>query len=74
MTAGISRILTLVFTDLVGKAQVWIDGKLAGEKCTTQPETIAIELPPGENDRAVDVLIEAAPGSHAGLGGSVVVE
>ena len=55
-------------------ASIVTSGKLAGEKCTSQRETMSVQLPPGDKERAIDVLIEAAPGSHAGLGGSVTVE
>lgn len=64
----------LVFAELVGKAEVWIDGKLAGEKSSPQGDRFAVELPPGNGSRAVHVLVEAAPGTLAGLGGDVVVE
>ena len=64
----------LVFSDLVGKAQVWIDGKLAGEKNDPRPNSLSVRLPPGNNERAVAVVIEASPGSQAGLGGKVIVE
>ena len=64
----------LVFTDLVGKAQIWIDGKLVGEKSTPARQTLRVELPAGEDKYSVDVVIESAPGSHAGFGGAVIVE
>ena len=64
----------LVFSDLVGKAQVWVDGELVGEKNDPQRQTLSVRLPPGDEERAIDVLIEAPPGSQAGLGGTVTVE
>lgn len=64
----------LIFAELVGKAEVWIDGKLAGEKSSPESDKFAVDLPPGEGQRAIHVLIEVAPGSRAGLGGDVIVQ
>jgi len=61
--------------DVTGKAQVWIDGKLAGEKTDAGRNNITVPLPVGDGERTVNVLIEAsALGSQAGLGGTVIVE
>ncbi len=64
----------LVFNDLVGKAHVWIDGKLAGEKNDPVRKDMLVRLAPGDDKRDVAVLVEAATGSQAGLGGPVTVE
>lgn len=64
----------LVFDDLTGKAEVWIDGKLAGEKPVQEEAKFAVDILPGDGQRAVQLLIEAAPGARAGLGGDVTVE
>jgi beta-galactosidase len=64
----------LVLRDLVGKAQVWVDGELAGEKNDAARQTFSVQLSPGNRERAVDIVIEALPGSQAGLGGKVTVE
>ena len=61
--------------DVTGKAQVWIDGNLAGEKTDAARKTFTVPFPPGDGERTVNVLIEAlAPGSRAGLGGAVTAE
>jgi beta-galactosidase len=66
---------TLVLRAVTGKAQVYIDGKLAGEKTTTQREDLKVAFPAGEGERTVSVLVEAAStGGNAGLGGTVTVE
>jgi beta-galactosidase len=64
----------LVFNELTGKAEVWIDGRLAGEKATEAAASFAVDIPPGDGERLVGLLIEASPGAHAGLGGDVTVE
>jgi beta-galactosidase len=63
-----------MFSSLVGKAQVWIDGKLVGEKDDPKRSNLSVHLPPGEHERTVAVVIEATPGSRAGFGGEVVVK
>jgi beta-galactosidase len=65
----------LILRDVTGKAQVWIDGKLAGEKTDDGRNTFTVPFPPGEGERTVNVLIQAsAPETPAGLGGTVTVE
>ena len=65
----------LILRDITGKAQVWIDGKLAGEKPEAGRSTLTVLFPPGEGERTVSVLIEsAASGTPAGLGGTVTIE
>ena len=64
----------LVLRDLVGKAHIWIDGKLVAVKDELLRQTVTVQLSPGNRERAVDVVIEASPGSRAGLGGAVTVE
>jgi len=60
---------------VVGKAQVWFDGKLAGEKKDTEKKNMIVACPAGDGERAVSVLIEAsAPDTPAGLGGIVAVQ
>jgi beta-galactosidase len=61
--------------DVVGKAQVWIDGKMVGEKTVAEKQDITVAFLAGDGERTVSVLIEAeAAGTRAGLGGSVTVE
>jgi beta-galactosidase len=61
--------------DVTGKAQVWIDGKLAGEKASADRNSFTVPFPPGDGERTLNVLIEiAAPGGQAGLGGTVTIE
>jgi hypothetical protein len=65
----------LVLRDVVGKAQVWIDGKLAGQKVDPEKQDMTVAFPGRDGERVVSVLIEApAAGKPAGLGGIVTVE
>jgi beta-galactosidase len=66
---------TIVLRDVAGKAQVWIDGKLAGEKMDAARGDMRVNCPGGEGKRVVSVLIESpGPDAPAGLGGIVTVE
>jgi beta-galactosidase len=65
----------LTLRDVEGKASVWIDGKLAGEKGDAQRKDMNVPWPPGDGERTVSVLVEAAgPEVPAGLGGIVTLE
>ena len=66
---------TLVLRALTGKAQVYIDGKLASEKSDPAAADVSVAFPAGDGLRVVTVLAEAeAEGRPAGLGGVVTVE
>jgi beta-galactosidase len=65
----------LVLRDVVGRAQVYIDGKLLAEKTTAAQKDMTAPFPAGAGVRIVSVVIEAeSEGSPAGLGGIVTVE
>jgi beta-galactosidase len=65
----------LLLRDVVGKAQVWIDGKMVAERSTADKADISVPLSAATGEREVSVLIEsAAKGESAGLGGVVTVE
>lgn len=64
----------LVFNDLRGMAQIWIDDQLMGEKSDAGRQTFSVPIPPGDDERTISVLIESPLGTHAGLGGTVVAK
>jgi beta-galactosidase len=65
----------LIVRDVVGKAQVYIDGKLISEKTEPQKSSLKIPIPPGDGTRTLSILIESpSTGVRAGLGGAVTVE
>jgi beta-galactosidase len=63
----------IVFQSVTGKAEVWLDQKLAATKSAFDPAPMAVALPPGEGERILSVRVEAQSGRQAGLGGSVRV-
>ena len=66
---------TITFQNLTGKAQIWLDGKLAGEKTNTDKQPFTVPFSAGDGERTVNVLIEApAPSTPAGIEGAVTIE
>jgi beta-galactosidase len=61
------------FQKITGKAEVWMNGKLIGSKSNEATADLNVLFPPGTGERNLSVLIEAEPGSKAGLGGIVSV-
>lgn len=65
----------LIVRDVVGKAQVYLNGKLLAEKTAPERQTLTVALPPAPGERTVNILIEApAAGTRAGLAGTVTIE
>jgi beta-galactosidase len=64
----------LIFRSITGKAQVWLDEQLLGEKDAFAPATLHVFMPPGEGWRTLSVLIETQPDQPAGLGAMVTIE
>jgi beta-galactosidase len=64
----------LMFSRIVGKAEVWIDGKKVAEKTMVDPGELSAPFPAGTGTRTVNLMIEAAAGTQAGLAGRVSVE
>ncbi|MFZ0233302.1 MAG: beta-galactosidase GalA [Candidatus Acidiferrales bacterium] len=65
----------VVLRQVAGKAQVWIDGKLLGEKTNAEKKDMTVSCSGGAGERSISVLIEAAAvDAPAGLGGTVTVE
>ena len=64
----------LTFGSITGKAEVWVDGIKLGEKTQAAAAPFFVKLPQGASRRQVTVLIEAAPGQPAGIGGRVMLE
>lgn len=57
----------LRFERLSGRAEIWLDGQLLGRKDDAAPNEFSLELPPGEGERELSVLIETPAGSASGF-------
>ncbi len=61
--------------DVIGKSQVWIDGKMVAERTSAEKADMVVPLISGTGQRTVSILIEApAADEPAGLGGVATVE
>jgi beta-galactosidase len=64
----------LVFREIVGKAEVWVDGTKLGEKTTAEPGPLTLPLVKGPDWRTMTLLLESQPGQASGVIGQVIVE
>ena len=62
----------VVFKSVTGKAEFWLDKQLVGTKEKAERGDFTLNLPAGNNNRTITVLIEADNG-RGGLGGVVKV-
>ncbi|MCB1133334.1 MAG: hypothetical protein KDN05_19590, partial [Verrucomicrobiae bacterium] len=63
----------ILFKEITGSAEVFVDGVKAGAKQSSDPVPLQIQLPPKEGTRTVTIRVHAADLQKAGLTGSVSV-
>lgn len=56
----------IYFAGITGKAEVWLDGKLAGKKDSFDAGALTMELPSGKGGRLLSVLAETKAESTPG--------
>jgi beta-galactosidase len=64
----------LVFREIAGRAEVWVDGRKLGEKTIDAPGPLAVTLPQGSGWRTLSVLVRSQPDQPSGLRGRVILE
>ncbi|TCN59527.1 glycoside hydrolase family 2 protein [Flavobacterium circumlabens] len=64
----------IMFKNLKGKAEIWLDKKLLAVKKEEAQNDFSVQIPAGKGKRELSVLIETIPGNTAGLGGLVIIE
>ncbi|MBW4040335.1 MAG: glycoside hydrolase family 2 protein [Acidobacteria bacterium] len=65
----------IVLRDVVGKAEVYVDGTLVATRTNPAKETITVPLAAKAGERTISVLVEASElGRPAGLAGAATVE
>lgn len=64
----------IIFKDLKGKAEIWLDRKLLAVKKDEAETDFIVQFPDGKGQRELSVLIETNTGNRAGLGGLVTIE
>ena len=63
----------IVMKGVVGKAEIWLDGKLIKNKTSFEKQDLKISIPASEGERQISVLIEGEQGKSGGLDGKVTV-
>ncbi|HEY0624695.1 beta-galactosidase GalA [Sphingomonas sp.] len=64
---------TIVFTQIAGRAEIWLDGRRVAEKVDFAPAPLEVPLAAGEQPRVLVVLVQAEPGKASGFGKLVAV-
>ena len=64
----------LLFREIAGRAEVWVDGVKLGDKSAPDPGPLSLPLAKGPPWRTLTVLLEAQPGQPSGVIGPVLVE
>jgi len=64
----------IIFDHLVGKAEVWLDGKLLGKTDKYDTANFSVILPAGKQYRQLTLLVEAEPSKSSGVVGKVKIE
>jgi beta-galactosidase len=64
----------LMFEQISGRAEVWLDGVKLGEKNSFEPGSLTLPLPQGGTSRTLTVLLQSQPGQACGMTGRVLVE
>ena len=63
----------VAFTDLVGRAEIWLDGHKVAEKADPAPAALEVPIPAGEGPRRLVVLVRAESGKASGFARLVAV-
>lgn len=64
----------ILFKNLAGKAEIWLNGKLLGIKDVVREQDFKVEFPSMEERCELRVLLNSSPNTHVGLKGSVLVQ
>lgn len=63
----------LVLGDVIGRAEIWVDGKLLAKKGDPAATTMRVLLGPARGERRITLVLQAEPGSVAGVGGGRIL-
>ena len=64
----------VVFAEVVGTAEVWMDGQLLVRKNAPQPAPLVAPFGPGTGARTLSLLVKAEPDAPSGIGRTVSVQ
>jgi beta-galactosidase len=63
----------VLFTEVTGRAEVWLDGVKVAEKTDPAPARLEAKLPPAQGERELVVIVQAESGKPSGFGKFVAV-
>lgn len=64
----------ILFKNLAGKAEVWLNGKLLGKKETVNEQNFKVVFPATETECELRVLLNSTLNTHVGLKGMVTIQ
>jgi len=64
----------VVFAEVVGTAEVWMDGQLLARKDTPTPAPVMAPFGPGTGPRSLSLVVKADPDAPSGMGRTVSVQ
>ncbi len=64
----------ILFKNLAGKAEVWLNGRLIGTKDVVDEQDFRVEFPATDEECELRVLLSTSPNTHVGLKGVVTVQ
>lgn len=65
---------TLLFNNVAGKAEFWLNGKLIGKKEDVNERDFKLQFPATEGECDLRVLLHSSPNTHVGLKGIVILQ
>ncbi|KQN25665.1 beta-galactosidase [Sphingomonas sp. Leaf33] len=63
----------VVFTELHGAAELWLDGRKIAEKTDPAPAPMTAVIPAGQGERTLSLIVRAEPGKPSGMAKLAVV-
>jgi len=63
----------IAFAQVVGRAEVWMDGKLLARKEAPEPAPLIAPFGPGSGPRTLSLIVKADAGQPSGMGRTVCV-
>jgi beta-galactosidase len=63
----------VAFAQVVGRAEVWMDGKLLARKDSPEPAALIAPFGPGSGPRTLSLIVKAEAGAPSGMGRTVCV-
>ena len=64
----------VVFAEVVGTAEVWMDGKLLARKDSPGPAPLVAPFGPGAGPRTLSLIVRAEADASSGMGRTVSVQ